>query len=474
VSKLRRPNAPILRFLGAAGTVSGSRFLLDTPHARVLVDCGLFQGLKDLRLRNWERFPIDPATVDAVVLTHAHLDHCGYLPALFKHGFRGRVLCTRGTRELCQVILTDSAFIQERDAEFANKHGFSKHEPALPLYTQEHAAAVLEQFETVPFHQPRALADGIEIGFHYAGHILGSSIVSMRLDYAADGRRDTRLTFSGDLGRPDHPLLRPPEPPPEADALVIESTYGNRSHEDELVEERFVDAISRTIDGDGTLLIPAFAVDRTEILLRMLEQLTRAGRIPATPIYADSPMALTALESYRRAIAEGWDEIRPELRGKEQPFSAGQLVEVRDVEDSKKLTASTEPKIVISASGMATGGRVLHHLAARLPDARNCVMLTGYQAAGTRGRHLLEGARTLKLLGRYVPVRAEVVDLTALSVHADRDELLAWAKRAPRKPDVSYVVHGEPAASEALRDALQEQLDFTAVVPKQLERIRFD
>ncbi len=474
MGKLRRPHAPILRFLGGAGTVSGSRFLLETREARVLIDCGLFQGLKDLRLRNWERFPVDPETIDAVVLTHAHLDHCGYLPALFKCGFRGRVLSTPGTYELCKVILADSAFIQERDAEYANKHGYSKHEPALPLYTREHAAGVLELFETAPYHQPRAIASGVEIEFHFAGHILGSSIVSVELDSATAGHKNTRLVFSGDLGRPDHPLLRPPDPPPDADVLVIESTYGNRTHEDDAVVDLFVESISRTIGRGGTVLIPAFAVDRTEVLLRLLEQLVRAGRIPETPIYVDSPMALAALKSYREAIQEGWEEIRPELHGKEQPFSAGQLIEVRDVEESKKLTASTDAAIVISASGMATGGRVLHHLAARLPDARNCVILAGYQAAGTRGRHLLEGARTLKLLGRYIPVRAEIANLTALSVHADRDELVAWAGSAARKPDISFVVHGEPEASEALREALETRLNFPAVVPKQQERIRFD
>jgi len=470
----RRPRAPIIRFLGGAGTVSGSRFLLETSTAGVLIDCGLFQGLKDLRLRNWERFPVAPDTIDAVVLTHAHLDHCGYLPALFKSGFRGRVLCTLGTRELCRVILADSAFIQERDAEYANKHGYSKHEPALPLYTQEHAAGVLELFETVPFHQPREVASGIEIQFHFAGHILGSSIVSVELDGATGGRKSTRLVFSGDLGRPDHPLLRPPEPPPDADFLIIESTYGNREHEDERVVERFADSISRTIGNGGVVLIPAFAVDRTEVLLRLLDQLVREGRIPETPIYVDSPMALSALKTYRLAIEQGWEEIRPELHGKEQPFSAGQLVEVRDVEDSKKLTASSEAAIVISASGMATGGRVLHHLAARLPDPRNSVILAGYQAAGTRGRHLLEGARTLKMLGRYIPVRAEIANLTALSVHADRDELVAWAGSVARKPDITFVVHGEPEASEALREALETRLHFPAVVPRQMERIRFD
>ncbi len=468
---LRRPRAPVLRFLGGAGTVSGSRYLLDTPTARVLVDCGMLQRLKDLRRRNWERFPVDPATVDAVVLTHAHLDHCGYLPALWKQGFTGRVLCTRGTRALCEIILTDSAYIQERDAMQANKYGYSKHEPALPLYGHEDAEGVLERFEVVPFHEQVPLAEGIELSFQHAGHILGSSIVSLAVHGGVGGAERARLTFSGDLGRPDHPLLRAPDPPPDCDALVIESTYGNRTHSDDDWVDRFADAVTRTIEAGGTVLIPAFAVDRTELILRRLAQLERAGRIPQAPVYVDSPMALAALEVYRRAILEGWGEIRPELHGKDEPFATAELIEVRDVEASKTLTASRDPAIVIAASGMATGGRVLHHLAARLPDARNCVMLVGYQAAGTRGRRLLEGASALKMLGRYVPVRAAVVDLTALSVHADRTELLAWAARAEPRPKVAFVVHGEPEAAGALREALEAELDFTAVVPRQLERV---
>lgn len=463
-----RPGSPILRFLGGAGTVTGSRFLLDTPHSRVLVDCGLFQGLKKLRLRNWEPFPVIPATIDTVVVSHAHVDHCGYLPALWRAGFRGRVLASRGTRELCEVILMDSARIQEGDAAFANRAGYSKHRPALPLYTQEHAKAVLECFETVPFHQTRDASKDVAIRLHHAGHILGSSLVEVQLD----GGAMSRLTFSGDLGRLHHPLLVPPEPPPDSDVIVMESTYGDRIHEDERTVEDFVEAIVRTIDAGGVVVIPAFAVDRTELVLRLLGQLLDAGRIPQTPIYVDSPMALAALEIYRSAIREGWEGIRPELRGVDRPFTTHEVIEVRDVASSRELTESDEPGIVISASGMATGGRVLHHLAARLPDERNCVILVGYQAEGTRGRHMLEGCRTLKMLGRYVPVRARIVDLCTFSVHADKRELLTWAESATQKPDVAFVVHGEEDASAALRDELEAKLDWTAVVPRNLERVR--
>jgi len=464
----RRPNAPILRFLGGAETVTGSRFLLDTPRSRVLVECGLFQGLKPLRLRNWEPFPIDPASIESVVLSHAHIDHCGYLPALWRAGFRGRVLASRGTRELCEVILMDSARIQEGDAEHANRVGYSKHTPALPLYTQDDARAVLECFETVPFHERREASEDVSIRLHHAGHILGSSLVAVGID----GTSGTSLTFSGDLGRPDHPLLVPPEPPPDAEVVVMESTYGDREHDDESTVDDFVDAIVRTIGGGGVVVIPAFAVDRTELVLRLLGQLRGAGRIPAAPIYVDSPMALAALDIYRRAIREGWEGIQPELRGDDRPFTAHPVFEVRDVAESRELVESDEAAIVISASGMATGGRVLHHLAARLPDPRNCVILVGYQSAGTRGRKLLDGARVLKMLGRYVPVRARIVDLCNFSVHADRSELLAWAGSAKRRPEVAFVVHGEPDASLALRDQLEASLDWTAVVPRNLERVR--
>lgn len=468
MGRVSRPQEPVFSFLGGAETVTGSRFLVDTPEARVMVDCGLFQGLKNLRLKNWEPFPVDPASIDAVVLTHAHVDHCGYLPALWQHGFRGRVLATQGTAELAKIILMDSARIQESDAAYANRMGFSKHDPALPLYDQQDASRVLESFESVPYHAPTPLAEGVTCSFHHAGHILGSSIVSLEVD----GVSASRLTFSGDLGRPDHPLLRPPDPPPAAQTLVIESTYGDRVHEDEEVVERFVGTIVETIGRGGVVVIPAFAVDRTEVVLRLLGELVKAGRVPDVPVYVDSPMALAALEVYRRAIAEGWEEIRPELHREDAVFSSGGLVEVRDVAESRDLAASTDPAIIVSASGMATGGRVLHHLAARLPNERNSVILVGYQAAGTRGRRMLQGTRVLKMLGQYVPVRARIVDLSAFSVHADQRELLAWARRAPQQPDIAFVVHGEPEAAESLRGTLERELGWTAVVPQHMERVR--
>ncbi len=462
------PPAATLRFLGAAGTVTGSRFLLSGPRARVLVDCGLFQGLKALRARNWERFPVDPASIDAVVLTHAHVDHCGYLPALVRDGFAGPIFATRGTRALCEVVLPDSGRLQEEDAAHANRRGYSKHEPALPLYTEEDAHAALERFETLPFDQPREVAPGVRAELRPAGHIVGAASARVEMD----GDPPRSLVVSGDLGRSDHPILVPPRPPARADALLVESTYGDRPHRDEGVVEQLARSVARIAGRGGVVVIPAFAVDRTEIVLLALRRLVEAGRIPALPVYVDSPMALAALRVYRRAIVEGWPEIRPELHGHEAPFDSGQLEEVRDVEASRALVRRDGPFVVVSASGMATGGRVLHHLRARLPDARNGVLLVGYQAAGTRGRRLLAGEPVLKMHGRYVPVKAEVVDLSGFSAHADGDELLAWLRSAEGEPEMTYVVHGEPEAAGVLAGRVGEALGWGVAVARDGERVR--
>lgn len=462
--------APTLRFLGAAGTVTGSRFLIDTPRARVLVDCGLFQGLKELRLRNWEPFPIDPRSLHAVVLTHAHLDHSGYLPALVREGYRGPVLCTANTEALCRILLPDAASLQEEDAAYANRKGFSKHEPALPLYTGEDAARALALFAARPFGVEQEVAPGVRVTFRRAGHILGSAWLRVTFD---DGESDA-VVISGDLGRPHHPILCPPEPPDACGTLLLESTYGGRRHDEAGAEERLADAIVRTAERGGAVVIPAFAVDRSEVLLLTLRRLEAAGRIPRLPVYADSPMALASLRAYERAVAAGDQEIRPELRGRPDPFDPRDLVEAHHVEDSKAIHEAGTPCIIVSASGMATGGRVLHHLARRLPDPRNSVVLVGYQAAGTRGRRLLDGASEVKLLGRYVPVRAEVVDAGGFSVHADGDELVAWAARLPAAPRVAFPVHGEPEAADALRRELAGRLGWNAVVPRHGERVRLD
>jgi metallo-beta-lactamase family protein len=460
--------AVVLHFLGGAGSVTGSRFLVETPRGRVLVDCGLYQGLRELRRRNWEPFPVDPASVDAVVLTHAHVDHCAYLPALVRNGFRGSVYATPGCVELARIVLPDSGRLQEEDAAYANRKGYSKHATAEPLYTEEDAEATLSLLRTVPYGVPRSVAAGIDASFHPAGHILGSASVHL----AFEGEDSAGLLVSGDLGRPVHPLLEPPSPPVRADVVLVESTYGDREHEEPPAAERLAEVVRRTSDRGGVVVIPAFAVDRTEVVLHQLRRLSDEARVPHLPVYVDSPMALAALEVYRRAIAESWPEIRAEVRGERRPFDPGDLHEVRSVEGSKALRDVRGPAIIVSASGMATGGRVLHHLEQRLPDARHSVVLVGYQAVGTRGRRLLAGESALKMHGRYVPVRAEIVDLSGFSVHADRTEILAWLGQAPVAPSACFVVHGEPGASASLREAIVRELSWNAVVPSYLERVR--
>lgn len=462
--------APVLTFLGAAGTVTGSRFLIDTARARVLVDCGLFQGLKALRLRNWEPFPVPPASVDAVALTHAHVDHVGYLPRLRNDGFRGPVFATEGTAALAGIVLPDCGHLQEEEAAYANRKGFSKHEPALPLFTEQDARDVLEQLRRVDFGEETQIAPGVHATFRPAGHILGSATLQVRLS----DHDDRVVLFSGDLGRPHHPVLGPPAPPGGPDVVVIESTYGDRRHDDEGALDRFAQHITDTIARGGTVLIPAFAVDRTEVVLFRLRELTEQGRIPEVPIYVDSPMALAALRVYQHALREGAADLDPTVLELADPFGGDHVVELHDVEQSKALADSSYPSIIISASGMATGGRVVHHLARLLPDRRNCVVLVGHQAVGTRGRLLADGATELKMLGRYVRVRAEVIDLSAFSIHADQVELLEWLGSAERAPDVVHVVHGEARAAATLHDLVEARLDWTCVVPHHAERVRLD
>ncbi|MDH3705206.1 MAG: MBL fold metallo-hydrolase [Acidimicrobiia bacterium] len=467
VASTARPGRPTLTFLGGAATVTGCRFLLETPESTLLIDCGLFQGLKELRLRNWDPFPIDPAAIDAVVVTHAHIDHVGYLPRLVEEGFTGSVYCTGGTADLARIVLPDSGHLHEEEAAFANRMGYSKHRPALPLYTEAQARRSLSQLDPVPFGELVTIGSDITATFRPAGHILGSATLSVEI-----GPGDRTVLFSGDLGRPAHPLLVAPAPPDGADVVVMESTYGGRAHDESGAIEQLADVITRTARRGGTVVIPAFAVDRTEVVLHRLRQLTADGHIPELPVYVDSPMALRALGVYRRAIAGGDADVRPELQTQSDPFDTGHLHEVTDVEASKALADAPHPSIIVSASGMATGGRVLHHLARVLPDNRNAVVLVGYQAAGTRGRLLAEGRSELKMFGTYVPVRAEVANIRSFSVHADHGELVDWLAAATQPPDITYVVHGESTAAGAVRDDIAHRLGWPAVVPAHLERVR--
>lgn len=461
-----RSRPALLTFLGGVGTVTGSKFLVESDHARVLVDCGLFQGLADLRRRNWRELPCDGADIEAVVVTHAHLDHCGYLPRLARHGFRGRIVTTEFTARLMEIVLRDSAKLQLEAAHHANEHGWSKHHPAQPLYDDSDVDRTLKLIEPVPVHTPVDIATGTRLTLHPAGHILGSAWAHLTLE---DGHT---LAVSGDLGRPGHPLLLPPEPFYGADVLLMESTYGNRWHEEEAGRTRFAEVLGRTLARGGTVVIPAFALGRTEVLLHELAELRRAGALPsAVPVYVDSPMALAALDVYRDAVLAKAPELRPEvvLAGAAalgpEPFRP-----VRSLQESVELSRTGGPAVIVSASGMATGGRVLHHLRRLLPDPRNAVVVVGFAAQGTRARDLVEGAQVLKMFGEYVPVRAQVANLPHFSAHADAGQIVDWLRDAPA-PHATYLVHGEPDAAAALRDRIDRMLGWTAVVPRSGERV---
>jgi metallo-beta-lactamase family protein len=441
-----------LTFLGGVGTVTGSKYLIEADDRRVLVDCGLFQGFKQLRLRNWEPMPVDPRTIETVVLTHAHLDHSGYLPLLVHNGFKGAVLCTAATLDLCSILLPDAGHLEEQDAAFANRHGFSKHRPALPLYTEADARQALTRLAPVDFGRSRDLGGGLAVTFLYAGHILGAAMVE--LSYGS-----TTIHFSGDLGRPNDPVMRDPAPVSRADYLIVESTYGNRRHDTRDPQDVLAEVIIRTARRGGTVLIPAFAVGRAQTLLYYLYRLKSAHRIPDLPIFLDSPMAIDAgamFHEHRRDHRLSETECRE---------VCGIARNTREVEQSKAIDRNHVPAIVISASGMATGGRVLHHLKVFAPDPKNTVLLAGFQAGGTRGAAMLAGAPQIKIHGEQVPVRSEVVNLDMLSAHADADEIMGWLRKFDRPPRMTFVTHGEPAASDALRHRIEGELAWPCRVP---------
>ena len=441
-----------LTFLGAAGTVTGSKYLLETNGRRILIDCGLFQGFKQLRLRNWAPFPVPPGSIDQILLTHAHLDHSGYIPLLVRNGFRGPIFCTDATLALSGLLLPDSGHLQERDAEFANRRGFSKHKPALPLYTQGDAEKSLERFRPVPFHKAVPIAGGLTARFLYAGHILGAAMIEL-----TDG--NNRIVFSGDLGRPNDISLFDPENVEAADYVIVESTYGNRTHGPRDPEDALAEAIHATVSRGGTILIPAFAVGRTQSLLFHLYRLKKEKRIPDVPIYVDSPMAIDATEIF----ADHMQDHRVSPAETRAAFAVAHYV--RTIEESKSLDAQRGPKIILSASGMATGGRVLHHLETYAPDPANLILFAGFQAGGTRGAAMTGGAETIKVHGRYIPVRAQVQNLQMLSAHADADEIMGWLRGFRSPPKMSFITHGEPAAADALRHRIDEELHWACTVP---------
>ena len=456
-----------IEFLGAAGTVTGSRFLLTCGDTKVMIDCGMFQGLKELRLKNWNPLGIDPAEIDTVVLTHAHLDHCGYLPKLGKDGFAGKVFLTEYSAKLVEVILRDSARIQTEDAKYAAKKGFSKHNPPEALYEEKDVERVLQKFVNTEFGVRTQVAKETFVTLRPSGHILGAAFVEVEFF-------GKRILFTGDMGRNEHPLLAPPGDIPAGtfDAIVTESTYGDREHVASTTN--FEDAINRTAARGGSILIPAFAVDRTEVILIRLRELVEQGLIPKIPVYADSPMALKALDFYREAINEGSAEIRPQIveqwRGRD-PFDSGYLHELHTVDESKTVNNPTTPCIIISASGMGTGGRVVHHLRDMLPNPKHTVILVGYQAIGTRGRSLADGAEEVKMHGEFVPVKASIEQVQSFSVHADADELIKWLQSAEEKPGRVFVVHGEAGAADVFSERIHSQLLLDSKAPKLGERI---
>ncbi|WP_374568140.1 MBL fold metallo-hydrolase RNA specificity domain-containing protein [Ideonella sp.] len=442
-----------LTFLGATGTVTGSKYLLEHEGRRMLVDCGLFQGLKQLRLRNWEDFPVPASGIDAVVLSHAHLDHSGFIPRLVQAGFRGPVYCSAATRDLCGLLLPDSGRLLEEEAEYANRHGFSKHRPALPLYTEQDAVAALEHFAPRQFGEGFEPIPGVRVVLRRAGHLLGAASVRVEWDLRS-------ILFSGDLGRANDLLMRPPEVPEAADWLVVESTYGDRPHGGPDPLTVMADVISRTAARGGVVVIPAFAVGRAQTLLYGLHLLKQQHRIPDVPVFLNSPMAADATRIYVKHRAE--HRLSPE----QCAAMSGAARIVNTVEESKRLNEIRMPAVIVSASGMASGGRVLHHLKAFAPDPRNSILFAGFQAAGTRGATIVAGASTVKIHGQYVPIRAEVKQIDSLSAHADRDELLAWVAALPAAPRQVFVTHGEPVPADALRQTIEERHHWPCTVPE--------
>lgn len=457
--------SPTITFLGATETVTGSRFLLEYENERILVDCGLYQGSKEIQAKNREPFPVDPETITAIVLTHAHLDHSGYIPLLVRQGFQGKILTTKYTEPLLGVVLRDSAKLQEEDAYFAAKKGYSKHKNPEPLYRLDDVEAALALVHAFPYRQQFKVGENFIASFFPSGHILGSAFLLITVG-------DKNILFTSDMGRSNHPLLAPPDDPPnlDLDAIVTESTYGDRIHES--ISGEFAREINTAISRGGSIVIPAFAIDRTEVILMALRELVDKKEIPPVPIFVDSPMAVAALAEYRKAVREGHPGIREGITrqwANQDPFDPGTLTNVSTTEHSKSLNEIDEPHIIISASGMATGGRVVHHLKRMLPDAKNTVLLVGYQAIGSRGRALQDGIARIKIHGEWIEVRAHIGKIESFSVHADSAELLEWLSKC-HPPKKIFVIHGEQTAQKIFKEKIISSLGWNALVPQINER----
>ena len=448
-----------LTFLGAAGTVTGSRYLIESGDKKILVDCGLFQGYKELRLRNWATFPVPSADIDAVILTHAHLDHSGYLPQLVKQGFHGKIYCTPPTLDLCKLLLPDSGYLQEEDARRANKYGYTKHKPALPLYTLVDAEESLKYFHPVPFGTDTAIADDFHFRFVRAGHILGAASVQV----SAEKRT---ILFSGDLGRPNDPVMQAPVAPPESDYLVVESTYGDRIHETTPVLGQLEAIIRRTVARGGSVIVPAFAVGRAQSLMYYIHELKAQRRIPNIPVFLDSPMAINATDIMEKYLNE--HRLSRDVCAK----VTSEVTYVHTAEESKKLDENHFPRIIIAASGMATGGRVLHHIEHLAPDHKNTIMFAGFQAGGTRGDRMLRGEKEIKIHGNMVSIRAEIAELHSISAHADYKETLAWLGHMRKPPITTFITHGEQSASEAFIKHIHEvHPKWNCIIPEQAQTV---
>lgn len=456
---MRTSNEPArLSFYGAAGTVTGSRYLLQAGGRRILVDCGLFQGYKQLRLRNWAALPFKARDIDAVVLTHAHIDHSGYLPVLTRQGYRGPIYCSEGTFELCKILLPDSAHLQEDEANFMNRHGLSKHKPALPLYTRADVQACLRQFRALPMGSSTSLDAAVSLTLQPAGHLLGACFARI----ASPG---VSVTFSGDLGRTDDPILNAPATPDATDYLVVESTYGDRTHAEIDPEVELARCLAPALARRGVVVVPAFAVGRSQTLMLQIARLKHRGELPDVPVYLDSPMAIDASGLYRRFRHEH------RLSDADSSLMCNAASFINTPEQSKSLDRRDGPMIIISASGMATGGRVIHHLKAYIGDQRNLILLAGFQAPGTRGASIANGAATVRIHGQDFPIRAEVRQLQASSSHADANEILAWMRLLPKPPRQTFITHGEPGPSDALRQRIERELEWPVLVPEYRESI---
>lgn len=454
-----------IKFLGGAQTVTGSRYLLEIDHLKILVDCGLFQGLKELRLRNWDPFPVKPSEIDAVILTHAHIDHSGYLPKFVKEGFRGPIFCTHPTVELTQILLLDAGKLQEEEANFAQKKGYSRHEKPEPLYKIEDVERVFTLLNGVKMEEKVSVFPAVGLTFFPAGHILGASIVKITVQ---GKNQEKKIVFSGDLGRYHDPLFNSPARIPFADVLVLESTYGNRIQQHHKPEEELGRAIRQTYQKGGVSIIPAFAVGRTQLILYYLHYLQQKGKIPKIPLYVDSPMAIDVTKLYKKfptyhrlgAIIDEDDA---------NPFHHKHLHYYSSQESSVSLNQLRGDAVIISASGMATGGRIVHHLYNRLPNEQDSFIFVGFQAEGTRGRKLLEGDVTSRMYGIDVPVKASIYSIDGLSAHADQEELMEWCEGFVSKPKITFLVHGEPKASQSLSERIHQELGWNCVVPEYLE-----